>query len=199
VDSAAQPFTFAGEQVDGELGLVYLRARYYDSRVGRLVSADAASPISILPQTINRYPYGGSNPVMLTDSSGKLLGTVIIIGGGAIVVYKIGQWIVDWVGFLDSADKTSNINKEYWRAIDEGNWERASELEEKRVKQFKDTLRRGAKTAWDTPYGTSVSGPPPTSFNMWDAIGEIAGFAIEKAEDAVNRFRDLFKSGQVQI
>ena len=196
--NSAQPYTFAGEQMDDELGLVYLRARYYDPQVGRFVSADAVPPIPILPQTINRYPYAGNNPVMLTDSSGKLLGTVIIIGGGAVVVYKVGQWVVDWVGFLDSADKTSNDNKEYWRAIDEGDWERASELEEKRAHQLRDTLKRGAKTAWDTPYGTSVSGPPPTSFGVWDAISEIAGFAIDKAEGAINWFRGLFRPGEVR-
>ena len=38
--SSANEFTFTGEQVDGETGLVFLRARYYDLEVGRFISKD---------------------------------------------------------------------------------------------------------------------------------------------------------------
>jgi RHS repeat-associated protein len=34
------PFGFTGQQQDGESGLIYLRARYYDPKTGRFLSKD---------------------------------------------------------------------------------------------------------------------------------------------------------------
>jgi hypothetical protein len=178
------------------LGLVYLRARYYDPQVGRFISIDPLPPIPILPQTINRYPYGGNNPVIMADPSGKLIGGVIIVAGAAIVVYKVGQWAVDWVGSLEAADKAYNLNRERAKAINEGNLERAAELQNQWAKQVAVTSRQLAKTAWDTPYGTTVSGPPPTSFTVYDAIGEITGFTISKLDEIANWVEGLFKRYQ---
>ena len=105
---------------------------------------------------------------------------------------KIGQV------FSDASDKAAKVNKEYWQAIDEGDLERAAELQEQRAKQLAEAGKLGAKTAVDTPYGTSISGPPPTSFNVWDALGEVAGFAIEKGGDVINWFSSLFRPGKVE-
>ncbi len=70
IGSAAQPFAFAGEQTDGELGLVYLRARYYDPQVGRFVTQDTFPGHAREPQTINKYVYASDNPVLVTDPTG---------------------------------------------------------------------------------------------------------------------------------
>ncbi len=37
------PFGFAGEQTDGESGLIYLRARYLDPTTGRFLTQDPAN------------------------------------------------------------------------------------------------------------------------------------------------------------
>ena len=66
--ASAQPFTFTGEQGDGELGLVYLRARYYDPGVGRFVSRDALLGLGALGA--NRYIYALDRPMVLVDPSG---------------------------------------------------------------------------------------------------------------------------------
>ena len=34
------PFRYCGEYLDDETGLIYLRARYYDSKTGRFISED---------------------------------------------------------------------------------------------------------------------------------------------------------------
>src|SRR5439155_18722074 len=54
---------FTGEQRDGDSGLYYLRARYYDPAIGRFPSHDP------LP-TGNLYAYAGNNPVNFVDPSG---------------------------------------------------------------------------------------------------------------------------------
>jgi RHS repeat-associated protein len=60
------PFRFGGRELDDETGLYYLRARYFDSHVGRFLSAD---PIG-LAGGINEYRYVGNNPATFVDSDG---------------------------------------------------------------------------------------------------------------------------------
>jgi RHS repeat-associated protein len=71
---AGQPFTFTGEQADGELGLVFLRARYYDPAVGRFITIDPTWDGRMA--RIQRYTYGLNNPIIYTDPSGE----AVVIG-----------------------------------------------------------------------------------------------------------------------
>ncbi|MDA8064621.1 MAG: DUF2380 domain-containing protein [Thermaerobacter sp.] len=57
------PFTFTGREYDGEDGIYYYRARYYDPGVGRFLSEDP------LP-SYNPYPYAADDPVDYVDPSG---------------------------------------------------------------------------------------------------------------------------------
>ncbi|MBK6780624.1 MAG: RHS repeat-associated core domain-containing protein [Gemmatimonadetes bacterium] len=59
-------YHFAGREYDGESGLYYMRARYYDPALGRWISED---PIGIAGG-LNVYAYAGNDPVNLTDPSG---------------------------------------------------------------------------------------------------------------------------------
>jgi RHS repeat-associated protein len=52
-------FTFTGQRADAT-GLMYYRARYYASRVGRFASADTIVPNPANPQLLNRYSYAGN-------------------------------------------------------------------------------------------------------------------------------------------
>ena len=67
---STQPFTFTGEQEDKELGLVFLRARYYDGQIGRFVSKDPLRGYDTNTQTLNRFVYVQNNPSRLVDPSG---------------------------------------------------------------------------------------------------------------------------------
>ncbi|MGO4574356.1 RHS repeat-associated core domain-containing protein, partial [Microvirga sp. 2TAF3] len=61
---------YLGEREDGELGLVYLNARYYDPKAGRFLSPDSLDPT--LPGVgTNRYAYALNNPVNLNDPGGN--------------------------------------------------------------------------------------------------------------------------------
>ncbi len=65
-------FRFTGEQRDPQLqrNFYYLRARYYDPAIGRLVSRDPVEGLATSPQTQNRYAYAGSDPVNRIDPTG---------------------------------------------------------------------------------------------------------------------------------
>jgi RHS repeat-associated protein len=68
----AQPtdFTFTGQRVERGFGLMDYRARYYDPRLGRFISADAVVPEPGNPQAWNRYAYVYNNPLRYNDPSG---------------------------------------------------------------------------------------------------------------------------------
>jgi RHS repeat-associated protein len=62
-------YQFAGEQRDST-GLDYLRARYYNSDLGRFISKDAFAGHLGSPISENAYVYANANPVNNTDPSG---------------------------------------------------------------------------------------------------------------------------------
>jgi len=69
--AAAQSHRFAGEYWDEDAQLVYLRARWYDPKLGRFISGDPFEGRQGDPRSLNRYGYGHGDPVHNTDPSGK--------------------------------------------------------------------------------------------------------------------------------
>ncbi len=81
------PFTYTGEQVDPESGLVYLRNRYLDPATGRFMTPD---PLSFLGSGVNLYAYVGGDPINSIDPSGafsikETLHTALHIAGSPLV------------------------------------------------------------------------------------------------------------------
>ena len=58
------PFGYCGEYTDTESGLIYLRARMYDSQTGRFINEDPAR------SGTNWYVYAENNPILFIDPSG---------------------------------------------------------------------------------------------------------------------------------
>ncbi len=81
--TVAQPFGFTGEQQDGT-GLVFLRARSYDLATGRFLQRDPLVGSVGLPLSLNRYAYALSNPVTLTDPTGKCTAQVLCNGAPSL-------------------------------------------------------------------------------------------------------------------
>ena len=71
--SATSIFGYTGEQVD-TTGLVYLRARYMQPRLGIFFSRDPVSGDVMRPGSMNGWNYTEGNPVNHTDPSGKGIG-----------------------------------------------------------------------------------------------------------------------------
>ena len=71
-------YLYRGEQYDPDLGLYYLRARYYNPNTGRFMSRDPldvqprnpdGTPID--PRRLHKYLYAGADPVNLEDPRGE--------------------------------------------------------------------------------------------------------------------------------
>jgi RHS repeat-associated protein len=58
---------WTGREFEGETGLQYNRARYYDPKTGRWISQD---PIGFIPGDSNLYRYVRNNPIITTDPQG---------------------------------------------------------------------------------------------------------------------------------
>ena len=90
---------YTGEQWDSDVGLLYLRARWYDPSVGRFTTRDPFPGFVEFPQTQHPYVYAGNNPINLTDHSGKLFFIPVLIvaaaGGflGGMIYYTAQSYL----------------------------------------------------------------------------------------------------------
>ena len=62
---------YTGEWYDAEVGLLYLRARWYASGVGRFTQRDVWEGDWLRPQSLHAYVYVENNAVNLTDPTGR--------------------------------------------------------------------------------------------------------------------------------
>ena len=80
-------YLYRGEQFDSDLGLYYLRARYYNPLTGRFMSRDPESGNYRDPATLHKYVYAGSDPVNGEVPSGRSTDVLKNPGGGATAEY----------------------------------------------------------------------------------------------------------------
>ncbi len=65
------PSYYSGEQYDPDLGLYYLRARYYNPATGRFLSRDPEDGKRWDPKSLHKYLYAGGDPVNGWDPTGR--------------------------------------------------------------------------------------------------------------------------------
>ncbi|WP_026733597.1 RHS repeat-associated core domain-containing protein [Fischerella sp. PCC 9605] len=86
----ANPFEFVGEfgVTEEPNGLDFMRARYYDSLLGRFTSPD---PIGLAGGDTNLYRYTFNSPVNYIDPSGEIPAVVLLplIGAGSEVAFSV--------------------------------------------------------------------------------------------------------------
>jgi RHS repeat-associated protein len=77
-------YLYRGEQYDPDLGLYYLRARYYNPTTGRFMSRDPENGNQLDPATLHKYLYAGGDPANRLDPLGK-----VIIAENSLLPIKI--------------------------------------------------------------------------------------------------------------
>jgi RHS repeat-associated protein len=102
VQSLGTDYLYAGQQFDPMTELYSMRARYYDSSVGRFMSRDTWAYDYQNPVELNRYTYARNNPIMFADPSGtvaewakitlKVTGVVLTAGITAGLWYRKQIW-----------------------------------------------------------------------------------------------------------
>jgi RHS repeat-associated protein len=71
VGASANKFTYTGHEKDGETGLIYAKARFYDPDTGRFLSQDTYVGTVDDPPSLHRYFYALENPTRLIDLDGR--------------------------------------------------------------------------------------------------------------------------------
>jgi len=69
--TTANNYLYSGEQLDPDLGLYYLRARYSNPGTGRFWTMDSYEGDEEQPQTLHKYLYCADNPVNNCDLTGN--------------------------------------------------------------------------------------------------------------------------------
>ena len=69
--TTANEFLYRGEQYDADLGLYYLRARYYNPLTGGFLSRDPNEGQIKVPATLHKYLYAQGDPVNRADPKGR--------------------------------------------------------------------------------------------------------------------------------
>lgn len=64
---------YAGEYWEQDAQLLYLRARWYDPKIGRFISGDPYEGTQEDPRSLNRYTYAHSDPVHNIDPNGLMI------------------------------------------------------------------------------------------------------------------------------
>jgi RHS repeat-associated protein len=116
--TAATSFGFTGQYTD-PTGLIYLRARYYDSTTGQFLTIDPD-----VDETRSPYGYVAGDPLNETDPSGLKCGWCDVVGGVASGAFHftvdsvessgkcavmVGQCIVDSAnGMINNYDQMRN-------------------------------------------------------------------------------------------
>ena len=79
-------YLYRGEQFDADLGLYYLRARYYNPNTGRFMSRDPEAGQAIDPQSLHKYLYAGGDPINMMDPTGRadLVELALNVGSAAM-------------------------------------------------------------------------------------------------------------------
>jgi RHS repeat-associated protein len=68
--STPNVYLYRGEQYDPDLGLYYLRARYFNPLTGRFLARDPAEGVHTRPDSFHKYLYGAADPINRFDPSG---------------------------------------------------------------------------------------------------------------------------------
>jgi RHS repeat-associated protein len=77
--TSTNAFLYAGQQLDAESGLYYMRARYYNPSAGRFISRDPAEGNVTRPLSLNKYLYADANPANRFDPTGETtLGDMLV-------------------------------------------------------------------------------------------------------------------------
>jgi RHS repeat-associated protein len=63
-------YLYRGEPFDSDLGMYYLRARWYNPQTGRFLSQDPAPGFAPFPKTLHKYLYAGADPENRIDPTG---------------------------------------------------------------------------------------------------------------------------------
>ena len=113
-----EPTAYAGHVHDQDIGLTYMKARYYDPEAGRFMGVDPAGVSESNPLSFNRYAYANNNPYKYVDPDGRV---GKLINGGIKLIKHGGNPKKAGKEFIaDVADSVTTLVDPSASAVDKG-------------------------------------------------------------------------------
>ena len=104
--SSRNKFGYTGHQPDGETGLIYFKARYYDPTLGRFIGEDPMEGEASLPLSWRSYLYANGNPLIYIDKDGN---ESVLDDAGALMG-RAGGWLKDQFSRFDRGDTRDTLD-----------------------------------------------------------------------------------------
>lgn len=192
-DEDSNPFRYCGEYYDVETGTYYLRARYYDPRIGRFTQQDRVNYVKnklpngnevIDPLSLNLYVYCQSNPSFYQDPNGNFVITTatIVCLAMAAVFGTIGGIVGNTIAINNQVPES-----ERWMYIATGAMAGASirvvagAFAAPYVAAATGIAGISITSAGISTIGTTIMVEGQYAFSVWDLNPFDRGYAIEKA------------------
>jgi RHS repeat-associated protein len=158
-------YLYRGEQYDSDLGLYYLRARYYNPATGRFLSRDPNEGQRRNPMSLHKYLYANGDPINRLDPFGRevmlevgsldaIIGTtpvpaLVELAGGTATA--IAAWAAALeAGMAEIAELLAEAAEEYSM----GMLDAAEDLLDAAVDKYMDLLTESSKLGGLTRFFT---------------------------------------------
>jgi RHS repeat-associated protein len=105
-------YKYTGREFDGETGLQYNRARYYDPMTGRWISQD---PLGFAAGDSNLYRYVQNSPMNATDPSGEV--PVVPIVAGGLIGWALGKAHLYWQTIKRVEARMKELEQAYYKHL----------------------------------------------------------------------------------
>jgi len=199
--NATSAWGYTGEWQDPNVGMVYLRARWYEPGLGRFTRKDPWRGNIRQPGTVNPYLYGLNNPLLCTDPTGNWCLAGFDVGpGSGCTERQRREWAAIWdttAGFVSSPAFSEGFLLEFIDSILMGGVSIPSWV-------FEDWLNQtvsgrlsqlllimgtcGDSQAYETlrtPYSSLFNRPDPY-FQLGRAIGRVAALGLALGEIGIS-------------
>jgi len=145
---------FGGQEFDGESGLYYFDARYYDATIGRFITPDSVMGSGFLQLDVfNRYAFAGNNPIRNIDPSGHSFLVTLIVGAivGATVAMAtevVRQGVTNgWGNIQVGKVLVAGIKGAVSGVVAAATGAGASKIADKAVKKLTTGVKKGVERA----------------------------------------------------
>jgi len=117
-------YRFTGQKlVDSAGGTYHMGARFYDSALGRWISADTLVPEPGSPQSFNRYAYALGNPLRFVDPTGYysedeiMLALEVETWDEVLAMFQLGGVLEGLWGWLEILRRADDGDMVMWGAL----------------------------------------------------------------------------------
>ena len=186
-----QGFAYNGEKLD-ESGNIYLRARYYNPRIGQFVQIDSYRGEQNNSATQQRYTYCANNQYKYVDPSGHFLGILAMVAGSYAIGGLMGYHQYQKIEKIKEERKRNKLKNTFGKDIDK--------KIEQGIKNGNLDLRNltNSQKAYNNYKKTQKTGKidPKTKYDVYKTVSKSGNVKIKTVEVEPCPYEDMTLAGK---